>query len=733
MNRALIKIEHRYEKNPTNAKANIYCYIDENGTSIETENLKNKFTPGGTVFWPNISESILVNEYYWTELTETNTDSSANYCNFKVRPFSKSSNLTRAIRFKHKIDGIKLNNESDFRLAFIEEGVPYYRFSGDMVKICCKPPQALCHDPNLTEEIWVGPIELYLDADKVSYKLKPSVTELEIRKWNPQKIFSVDDDGYFSCQNVNETDIIGYINLQSDTDVLNNINDLIYKNLKFLDSTSLDNRTVEALKKRIEAASLLYDKDSLRYKAYLYRVQNLISRIDTIHQTQKDTSIMIDQYIERHEDVDKWRNEFYENKKREIETSLDLEREVLNSKIEEDKIAWDQQRRQRNSEEKRRVTEFKRQLDILSTTIQNKQHELDVKQIELDTLCQKGKVQRQVQEQELLKSLNKIIEEHKPLWDSLTYLQKNSQDIVERKPKKVSSFYWTNAPCPDYKNQGAFNAADILNTIGEHSSYFNIEPTRLKDSLLSLTNSKIPCFTGVTALAAAHALASITASGNYNVRSVPAAAFSVYDLFGTVDSKTGEINESQYNLLSFLHNAHNNPEHVFAVILEGMNRCPLESYLDALAAAYYYAKEKPMAVAPVDKISDSQQILIPQIQWPQNVYLIGTLIRGKTTFKIETDYLEWIDLVDAFSLESSYCEPKSHKVRHDDFILKRIEDDIDKFESTLLVGRDKTNIISMHHLLTCSSQDWNREKQHLSQSDLERIEYNRYYMELQEL
>lgn len=656
-------------------------------------------------------------------------------CNYLVKQSSLSSSITRATEFIYGGIAGKLEYEYDFRNAFIEEGIQSDIFSGDSVKFYYQLPQTLCNEFSLSKNSWIGPIELFLDKNNSSYKLKPYISELEVRSIDSSKIFDI-DGLYFSWQNPNEIEVVGYLNLESDMDIAKNIKKEVYLDLQSLDSTALDSRTIESLKRRIDAATLLYDSDSLKYKAYLHRIQNLIYRIDTTHQMKREAAFIINKYLDKHnsnQNIETLEDSFFDNIESNDLKSIDSENEEANYKKREWESSWEQQKLLKEQEEEKRIAEFERQLDLLSTTIQNKQHELDVKQIELDTLCQKGKVQRQVQEQELLKSLNKIIEEHKPLWDSLTYLQKNSQDIVERKPKKVSSFYWTNVSCPDYKNQGTFNAADILNTIGEHASYFNIEPTRLKDSLISLTNSKIPCFTGVTALAAANALASITASGNYNVVSVPAAAFSVYDLFGTVDSKTGEINESQYNLLSFLHNAHNNPEHVFAVILEGMNRCPLESYLDALAAAYYYAKEKPMAVAPVDKISDSQQILIPQIQWPQNVYLIGTLIRGKTTFKIEADYLEWIDLVDAFSLESSYCEPKSHKVRHDDFILKRIEDDIDKFESTLLVGRDKTNITSMHHLLTCSNQDWNREKQHLSQSDLERIEYNRYYIELQEL
>jgi hypothetical protein len=115
------------------------------------------------------------------------------------------------------------------------------------------------------------------------------------------------------------------------------------------------------------------------------------------------------------------------------------------------------------------------------------------------------------------------------------------------------------------------------------------------------------------------------------------------DLFGYMDEQGGGLVESPGAILSFLRAAKAS-EHMHLLVLEGINRSPLEAYLSPVLLGLC-AHVSSVPIPPISRRGSSSSLPAGISEWPRNVLICGTLIEGPSSFKIPAGLLQHISLV----------------------------------------------------------------------------------------
>lgn len=619
MSKALVKIIQTFGDHPVHAIAKVVLYTDLSNRILEKENeLKTIFLPDGEIFWPTLSSEFLKDDFAWVELEEANNFDEYNplHKKYRVKYSSRGVCGAKANEFIYAGLAGKIENESDFRNAFCIDGLD--SFKGNTVTIYYYAPSELCDDMGFPRDSWIGPIKLERDNTEERYRLREDQKILEVRIFEANKIKRVEvgtESKHFTMQYENKSEIYGYINIQSDEEIIADMKGML-RGLDYLNATRVDPKTIEILQKRFEAAAGILSADAKKYKAYVRRVKDLVNRIDELQQRKNDVKNLAEACIEL-PDIQKEISLFKETYKKEAILEFEERKKKQNEEI---KISKDK--------ENRRVEDFEKEIEILAKKITEENIELEnIKSLQNSEI------------HSFSMQIQKLLNEHAPTIDILKKAfplkTNNCYDIVEEQGAYFEE--------PMHTEERIISFKEIMAALEDNSVAYKIDCEILQVSLLLLLSGKIPIFTGVHAIKAAKALTNVISGRNTCWVSVSSSVFSSYDLFGKVKDN-GKFIEAPHKLLSFLLYAFEHKDVQFCVVLEGLNRSPLEVYMPLLIDEYSSSnkegEDRNQNVITKDNIFVSNRLF-----WPQNVFLMGTYVDGKTVYRINESMLGEISLV----------------------------------------------------------------------------------------
>lgn len=148
----------------------------------------------------------------------------------------------------------------------------------------------------------------------------------------------------------------------------------------------------------------------------------------------------------------------------------------------------------------------------------------------------------------------------------------------------------------------------------------------------------MPLVSGDSGLEALERYASTVAGGRSLWVNVPPTSMEPADLLGRFDAQSGRVLPHPSGLLDLLLYAAQpaQQDHLFVVVLDGVNRAAVDAYLLPILACYtcnlYTASGRGLSLIHPGLISqDDPYAAAAYLQWPQNVLLAGTLIEGSAT------------------------------------------------------------------------------------------------------
>jgi hypothetical protein len=138
------------------------------------------------------------------------------------------------------------------------------------------------------------------------------------------------------------------------------------------------------------------------------------------------------------------------------------------------------------------------------------------------------------------------------------------------------------------------------------------------------------------------AFSAVVAGGRMFRVPVSAATYQVQDLFVKQDPLTGRMQRTSGSLGRILEQCRS-LDRLVVILLEGVNRAPLESFLSPLLSSVATSGDgEEQAKIPVDSF-DGQAT--DWISWPSNVLLVGSIVEGPSSFPIPRTMLERITLI----------------------------------------------------------------------------------------
>ncbi len=144
----------------------------------------------------------------------------------------------------------------------------------------------------------------------------------------------------------------------------------------------------------------------------------------------------------------------------------------------------------------------------------------------------------------------------------------------------------------------------------------------------------LPLIVGPDALDMAECYAAVIAAGRALTIPISPATIEPTDLLGHLDTQTGSWRLHAAGLLDLLTVASTLAarEQLFVVVLEGVNRAPVESYLLPLLACVRDSRRSIALAHPTQLPASSPYPA--RISWPRNVLLIGTVSEGRMSLPL---------------------------------------------------------------------------------------------------
>ena len=217
---------------------------------------------------------------------------------------------------------------------------------------------------------------------------------------------------------------------------------------------------------------------------------------------------------------------------------------------------------------------------------------------------------------------------------------------------------------PQHENAEPFSEKGRLHEILSHNS----KEQRLKEDILPrmvgyMGMRQLPVLWGNQSWAAIRALAASLCGGSVFWYPLSAATYRTQDLLEQTTLYGGDspVPSDLSRILLSAADDHNK-ERLLLVVLEGINRSPLEAYLPLLLAAY---RDEAIRLP----LGDGNGI-----SWPKNVLLAASLVDGKSSFHIPRFLLEDLKL---FSVSSGRRISASEQNRYGAFSSGKWENIVD--------------------------------------------------------
>ena len=381
-------------------------------------------------------------------------------------------------------------------------------------------------------------------------------------------------------------------------------------------------------------------------------------RIASILEAAKKNKDYIDDFVEI----------FHEHylKEYNIEDWLKEEKEkrlkVLEGKMEEERkkreLEMDKTREEGFAKIHEEQSQFKNELSRLKKEKDSAQKELDALRSEKKALIRERQQELAVFGEKLRSMTDKALETLAE--SSLFHALLPSENNVSRKKSSPELIPFP----PQHHNAEPITEREILHEIfSQNSKGQNLE----KDILLRMVGymgmRQLPVLWGNQSWAAIHTLAASLCGGSVFWYPISAATYRTQDLLEQTTLYGGDAPVPS-DLSRILYSAadNHNKERLLLVVLEGINRSPLEAYLPLLLAAYR-----------------DEAIRLPLgygngISWPKNVLLAASLVDGKSSFRIPRFLLEDLKL---FWVSSGQRISASEQNRYGAFSSGKWEDIVD--------------------------------------------------------
>lgn len=137
-------------------------------------------------------------------------------------------------------------------------------------------------------------------------------------------------------------------------------------------------------------------------------------------------------------------------------------------------------------------------------------------------------------------------------------------------------------------------------------------------------------------------ISSVVAGGRMFRVPVSTATYQVQDLFVRQDPLTGRMNQGPGSLGRLVDECRN-LDRLVIILLEGVNRAPLESFLTPLLSCVATAGDgEEEATIPIESGNGRST---DWFSWPRNVLLVGSVVEGPSSFPIPRMMLERITMI----------------------------------------------------------------------------------------
>lgn len=394
----------------------------------------------------------------------------------------------------------------------------------------------------------------------------------------------------------------------------------------------IDPEAVEAL----EITNTLYKEycDSIAQVSEKeeYKLENT-RRIASILEAAKKNKGYIDEFIEifhehylKEHNIEDWLKEEKEKRLKVLEGKLEEERKKR-------ELEMDKTREEGIAKIHEEQCQLKNELSRLKKEKDSAQKELDALRGEKETLTREREQDLAVFGEKLRSMTDKALETLAE--SSLFHALLSSKNNVSRKKSSPEPLPFP----PQHQNAEPITEREALHEIfSQNSEGQNLE----KDILLRMVGymgmRQLPVLWGNQSWAAIHTLAASLCGGSVFWYPISAATYRTQDLLEQSTLYGGDAPvPSDLSRILYSATDNHNKERLLLVVLEGINRSPLEAYLPLLLAAY---RDEAIRLP----LGDGNGI-----SWPKNVLLAASLVDGKSSFRIPCFLLEDLKL---FSVSS---------------------------------------------------------------------------------
>ena len=197
------------------------------------------------------------------------------------------------------------------------------------------------------------------------------------------------------------------------------------------------------------------------------------------------------------------------------------------------------------------------------------------------------------------------------------------------------------APPPEWESYKIAKRAATLQELKKSalSHRGDIASETIRQILATLAAGQIPIVLGTSGLKALLSVGDVVAGGRTLVVSVSPNCTEPLDVFCRAERCVSGAVRSQ--LLELLRGAEQE-EGAFLVVLEGINRAPVESYLYPLANSYcsrFEGIERTIGFWNPSGDSQDGDDFLAHFRWPKNVWLAATAVRGPSVLPLAADIL----------------------------------------------------------------------------------------------
>ncbi len=187
----------------------------------------------------------------------------------------------------------------------------------------------------------------------------------------------------------------------------------------------------------------------------------------------------------------------------------------------------------------------------------------------------------------------------------------------------------------------------LINAVAESLERAGFGKQLVEGALAAWSERLVPLVAGNRSLEFLEALADRISNGQLLVVHVHPTTTSINDLVGRVDERLGRFMPAPTRLAELLIHASDFLYPVI-VVLEGINRVPIESSFLPLLESYAVPERRPIRLAALSSVHpDDPFASLAEFTWPPNLLLAATLVEGTSVFSIPKPWWTYGTLIDA--------------------------------------------------------------------------------------